>query len=152
MLWCNTHAARAIPMFVRGPYDSADITPDAKISRVATIVSQSRDILQIDDFVIVGNPGDSVSTAPTDLRCFRGNIHALTLICISQQSESLIGQLREIVQLPAVFPNPPQTLVVVERFTVGGKHAQLNMPTLHRPQEPHMILCSPEVCSATTLC
>ncbi|EIM79308.1 uncharacterized protein STEHIDRAFT_69687, partial [Stereum hirsutum FP-91666 SS1] len=41
-------------------------------------------------------------------------------------------------------PRETGLLVVLERFTVGGRHAELDMPTLHRPVEPQPILAAPE--------
>lgn len=43
-------------------------------------------------------------------------------------------------------PQETGLLVVLERFTVGGRHAELDMPTLHRPVEPQPILAAPEAC------
>ena len=70
----------------------------------------------------------------------------MTTIMLCQQSDTVISQLQEILQLPVKYPNAAQILVVVDHFTVSGNHGQLNMPTLHRPSEVLMILCSLEVC------
>lgn len=81
------------------------------------------------------------------------------------QIDPVIGRIQRIVQLPpnteiqlvhptAVSPSDPvandqarrlRTIIVLERLSIGGKHSELDMPTLHRPIEPQIILASPQV-------
>ncbi|KAI0263370.1 hypothetical protein BC834DRAFT_971363 [Gloeopeniophorella convolvens] len=113
--WSETKASSAIALLAEQP----TCPDDTQVLRGQRVTSQTQDAVKLGDFVIAGT-----------------------------NSESIIGRLIEIVQVPRSFVPPSAaghttatgTYLVMERFTLGGLHAEYQMPTLHRPIEPQIVL------------
>ncbi|KLO11010.1 hypothetical protein SCHPADRAFT_930212 [Schizopora paradoxa] len=60
-----------------------------------------------------------------------------------EHSELLVGRVKDIFNSDCVDANP-RGIVVIERFSVGGQHSELYMPTIHRYAEPIIFLAGPE--------
>ncbi|KAI0054541.1 hypothetical protein BV25DRAFT_1922595 [Artomyces pyxidatus] len=122
--WNESKAFSAIPLFTTRDSDSSRDTaePTAVASLGLHAVCQSLDIAKPGDFVVVSNPRDT-------------------------NAETIIGRLLEIIEVPlkGTEPRPARgaqraVYATIERFTVGDRHADFRMPTVHKPIEPLVIL------------
>ena len=58
---------------------------------------------------------------------------------------TLVGEVVEIIRGLNDLDNDAGSFIVLEHLSLGAKHTQLRMPTLHRPVEAAYVLVSPQV-------